>query len=152
MALFFGLSGTGKTTLSADPNRPLIGDDEHGWTDTGVFNFEGGCYAKCIDLSAEKEPEIYKAIRHGAILENIGFYKGTRTVDFAYKERTENTRVSYPINFIENALKKSVGGQPKNIFFLTYDAFWCIASNFKTFNWAGNVFFPFRLYFESCRY
>lgn len=122
-ALFFGLSGTGKTTLSADPERPLIGDDEHGWTESGVFNFEGGCYAKCIDLSAEKEPDIYKAIRHGAILENIGFYERTRTVDYSYKAKTENTRVSYPIHFIDNALKKSVGGQPKNIFFLTYDAF-----------------------------
>jgi phosphoenolpyruvate carboxykinase (ATP) len=122
-ALFFGLSGTGKTTLSADPNRELIGDDEHGWTDKVVFNFEGGCYAKTIDLSAEKEPEIYAAIRHGALLENIGFHEGTRTVDFAYKKKTENTRVSYPIHFIANALKKSVGGQPKNIFFLTYDAF-----------------------------
>jgi phosphoenolpyruvate carboxykinase (ATP) len=123
VALFFGLSGTGKTTLSADPNRPLIGDDEHGWTNNAVFNFEGGCYAKVIDLSAEKEPDIYRAIRHGAILENIGFVDGTRTVDFAYKARTENTRVSYPIHFIDNALPKSVGGEPTNIFFLTYDAF-----------------------------
>ena len=124
VALFFGLSGTGKTTLSADPNRPLIGDDEHGWTNNSVFNFEGGCYAKTIDLSAEKEPDIYKAIRHGAILENIGFYESTRTVDYSFKGKTENTRVSYPINYIENALpKSSVNGEPKNIFFLTYDAF-----------------------------
>jgi len=123
VALFFGLSGTGKTTLSADPNRPLIGDDEHGWTNTGVFNFEGGCYAKVIDLSAEKEPDIFNAIRHGAILENIGFVPGTRSVDYAFKDKTENTRVSYPIHFISNALPKSVGGQPQNIFFLTYDAF-----------------------------
>jgi phosphoenolpyruvate carboxykinase (ATP) len=122
-ALFFGLSGTGKTTLSADPNRPLIGDDEHGWDHNSVFNFEGGCYAKCIDLSAEKEPDIYKAIRHGAILENIEFLPGTRTVDYTSKKRTENTRVSYPINFIDNALPVSKAGEPKNIFFLTYDAF-----------------------------
>jgi phosphoenolpyruvate carboxykinase (ATP) len=123
VALFFGLSGTGKTTLSADPARPLIGDDEHGWTKTGVFNFEGGCYAKVIDLSPEKEPDIFKAIRPGAILENIGYLPGTQTVDFAYKAKTENTRVSYPIHYIDNALEKSVGGHPKNIFFLTYDAF-----------------------------
>ncbi len=123
VALFFGLSGTGKTTLSADPNRPLIGDDEHGWTHKSVFNFEGGCYAKCIDLSAEKEPDIFQAIRHGAILENINFYENTRTVDYSNKDKTENTRVSYPINFIPNALEKSVGGEPKNVFFLTYDAF-----------------------------
>ena len=121
-ALFFGLSGTGKTTLSADPNRGLIGDDEHGWTDTGVFNFEGGCYAKCIDLSAEKEPEIYAAIKHGAILENINFFPGTRTVDYSNCSITENTRVSYPLNYISNAVEPSVGGIPKNVFFLTYDA------------------------------
>jgi phosphoenolpyruvate carboxykinase (ATP) len=123
VALFFGLSGTGKTTLSADPNRLLIGDDEHGWDDDSVFNFEGGCYAKCIDLSAEKEPDIFAAIKHGAILENIGFIPGTRTVDYSAMPRTENTRVSYPLYFIKNSLPKSVAGEPKNIFFLTYDAF-----------------------------
>ena len=122
-AVFFGLSGTGKTTLSADPNRNLIGDDEHGWCDEGVFNFEGGCYAKCIDLTAEKEPEIYKAIKHGAILENIAFKPGTHTPDFENTEITQNTRVSYPIHHIENALNSSQGGNPKNIFFLTCDAF-----------------------------
>ncbi|MCH2021827.1 MAG: phosphoenolpyruvate carboxykinase (ATP) [Saprospiraceae bacterium] len=122
-AVFFGLSGTGKTTLSADPKRNLIGDDEHGWSSEGVFNFEGGCYAKTIDLSAEKEPEIYNAIKFGAILENIKFFEGTRTPDYENIEITQNTRVSYPIHHIENALEPSKGGIPKNIFFLTCDAF-----------------------------
>lgn len=122
-ALFFGLSGTGKTTLSADPNRKLIGDDEHGWNDHGVFNFEGGCYAKCIDLSAEKEPAIYNAIRRGALVENTRFYPGTNVIDFANKTITENTRVSYPLHYISNAVEPSTGGIPANIFFLTCDAY-----------------------------
>ena len=123
VAVFFGLSGTGKTTLSADPDRKLIGDDEHGWTDTGIFNFEGGCYAKCIDLSEEKEPEIYHAIRPGALVENIAFYSGTNKIDFSSKKFTENTRVSYPLEFISNAAQPSIGKHPKNIFFLTCDAY-----------------------------
>jgi phosphoenolpyruvate carboxykinase (ATP) len=122
-AVFFGLSGTGKTTLSADPKRSLIGDDEHGWTDEGVFNFEGGCYAKVIDLTLESEPEIFNAIKFGAILENTRFVSGTRKVDFTNKEITENTRVSYPLSHIENAVQPSVGGIPENIFFLTCDAY-----------------------------
>ena len=122
-ALFFGLSGTGKTTLSADPNRKLIGDDEHGWTDDGVFNFEGGCYAKTIDLSAEKEPEIYNAIRPGALVENTVFIAGTNKIDFSNKSITENTRVSYPLDFISNAQESGTGGIPENIFFLTCDAY-----------------------------
>ena len=122
-AIFFGLSGTGKTTLSADPNRKLIGDDEHGWTPDSVFNFEGGCYAKLIDLSAEKEPEIYNAIRPGALIENITFIPGTKTIDFTSKQVTENTRISYPLDFISNALEPSIGKTPKNIFFLTADAY-----------------------------
>ncbi len=122
-AIFFGLSGTGKTTLSADPDRMLIGDDEHGWSQDGIFNFEGGCYAKTIDLTEEKEPDIYRAIKHGAILENIKFYDKTRTPDYANAEITENTRVSYPIYHIENALPESRAGRPNNIFFLTADAF-----------------------------
>ncbi len=122
-AVFFGLSGTGKTTLSADPNRGLIGDDEHGWSDNTVFNFEGGCYAKCVNLSAEKEPQIYNAIRFGSLLENIEFFDGTTAVDFDNISKTENTRVAYPINFIDNAVEPSVAGPPQNIFFLTCDAF-----------------------------
>jgi phosphoenolpyruvate carboxykinase (ATP) len=122
-AIFFGLSGTGKTTLSSDENRRLIGDDEHGWAEDTVFNFEGGCYAKTIDLSREKEPQIYDAIKFGAILENIGFVEGSSTPDYTDKTITENTRVSYPIHFIDNIAVPSVGNAPKNIFFLTADAF-----------------------------
>jgi phosphoenolpyruvate carboxykinase (ATP) len=123
-AIFFGLSGTGKTTLSADPNRRLIGDDEHGWApDNVIFNFEGGCYAKTIDLSPEKEPDIYKAIKDGAILENIGFHRNSNHVNFADRTRTENTRVSYPLSHIENAAIPSLGQNPRNIFFLTCDAY-----------------------------
>lgn len=122
-AIFFGLSGTGKTTLSADPNRSLIGDDEHGWSEESVFNFEGGCYAKCVDLSKEKEPQIFNAIRFGALVENTEFYEDTTTIDFKNISKTENTRVAYPIYYIDNALETSIGKSPKNIFFLTCDAY-----------------------------
>lgn len=122
-AVFFGLSGTGKTTLSSDEDRRLIGDDEHGWSPEGVFNFEGGCYAKTIDLSRDKEPQIWDAIKFGAILENIGFKEGTSTPDYTDNSITENTRVSYPIEHIDNIMVPSAGGHPKNIFFLTADAF-----------------------------
>lgn len=122
-AIFFGLSGTGKTTLSADPSRELIGDDEHGWTDDAVFNFEGGCYAKVINLSREGEPDIYDAIKFGALLENVRYFPGTRKVNYEDSTVTENTRVSYPIEHINNAKIPSIGDVPKNIFFLTCDAF-----------------------------
>jgi len=122
-ALFFGLSGTGKTTLSADPDRRLIGDDEHGWAGDQVFNFEGGCYAKVINLSAEREPQIHADIRFGAVLENTRFFPGTRQVDYANGSVTENTRAAYPVDYIPNAVRPSVGQAPKNIFFLTADAF-----------------------------
>ena len=125
--LFFGLSGTGKTTLSTDPNRLLIGDDEHGWSENGLFNFEGGCYAKAIRLSKDDEPDIYNAIRHGALLENVVYDLNTHEVDFDNASKTENTRVSYPISHIENSLSHkglpSTSGHPKNIIFLTCDAF-----------------------------
>lgn len=123
VAIFFGLSGTGKTTLSADPKRALIGDDEHGWDDDGVFNFEGGCYAKCINLSKENEPDIYNAIRRDALLENL-VVLADGTVDFADASKTENTRVSYPIYHIENIVKPvSKGGHATKVIFLTADAF-----------------------------
>lgn len=121
-ALFFGLSGTGKTTLSADPERRLIGDDEHGWTERGVFNFEGGCYAKCIKLNPNSEPQIFGAVRFGAVLENV-VLRGDRSPDYEDASKTENTRVAYPLGHIANAVEPSVGGHPKNIVFLTADAF-----------------------------
>ncbi|MCL2039390.1 MAG: phosphoenolpyruvate carboxykinase (ATP) [Bacteroidetes bacterium] len=122
-ALFFGLSGTGKTTLSTDPRRDLIGDDEHGWDDDGIFNFEGGCYAKCIDLDAEKEPDIYNAIKRDALLENV-VLNSDNSVDFKSAKKTENTRVSYPLYHIERIVKPvSKGTHPKNVIFLTADAF-----------------------------
>jgi phosphoenolpyruvate carboxykinase (ATP) len=117
------LSGTGKTTLSSDPNRRLIGDDEHGWSENTVFNFEGGCYAKTIDLTREKEPQIFDAIKFGALLENIGFVEESSTPDYTDGSITENTRVSYPIHHIDNIMIPSKAGAPQNIFFLTADAF-----------------------------
>ena len=123
VAIFFGLSGTGKTTLSADPKRKLVGDDEHCWSADGVFNIEGGCYAKTIDLSREEEPEIYDSIRFGSILENVGINPDTRVVDFHDTSITLNTRTSYPINYIPNAKIPCVTGHPRNIIFLTADAF-----------------------------
>jgi len=122
-AVFFGLSGTGKTTLSADPERKLIGDDEHGWAEDSVFNFEGGCYAKCVDLTKEKEPQIFDAIRFGSLVENTRFIPGTTTVDYTNISVTENTRAAYPIDLIDNIAVPSVGKTPENIFFLTADAF-----------------------------
>jgi len=123
VALFFGLSGTGKTTLSAEPTRRLIGDDEHGWSDHGVFNFEGGCYAKTIKLSREKEPQIWKAIRFGTILENVVLNSDTRLLDFDSDEITENTRAAYRLAFIDNAVRPGIGGHPSHVVFLTADAF-----------------------------
>ncbi|MCR4672418.1 MAG: phosphoenolpyruvate carboxykinase (ATP) [Lachnospiraceae bacterium] len=122
-AIFFGLSGTGKTTLSADPNRKLIGDDEHGWSPDGVFNFEGGCYAKCIDLAEETEPDIFHAIRYGTLVENVIMDPETRALDFHDKSITENTRAGYPVDFISNSQIPGVGGVPKVVVFLTADAF-----------------------------
>jgi len=124
--ILFGLSGTGKTTLSSDPNRTLIGDDEHVWTDKGLFNIEGGCYAKCDGLKFEKEPEIFKAVKFGAVLENCKYYEDdpdrTRTINYDDVSLTENTRVCYPLEHIENVRMPAIAGHPKNVIFLTCDA------------------------------
>lgn len=124
VTLYFGLSGTGKTTLSADPKRRMLGDDEHVWHKRGVFNIEGGCYAKCINLSKETEPEIFNAIKFGALLENVGFHnERSRVVDYKDISLTENTRCSYPLNHIDNAKFPSAGHHPENIIMLTCDGF-----------------------------
>ena len=147
VALFFGLSGTGKTTLSADPNRTLIGDDEHGWGPQGVFNFEGGCYAKCIKLSAEAEPEIYATTkRFGTVLENVVFDPETRICDFDDDSKTENTRAAYPLEFIPNASRTGRAGMPKNIVLADRRRLRRDAADRQADAGAGDVSLPVRLH------
>ena len=151
-AIFFGLSGTGKTTLSTDPKRLLIGDDEHGWDDNGVFNFEGGCYAKVINLDKESEPDIYNAIRRDALLENVTVDKDGK-IDFADKSVTENTRVSYPINHIEKIVRPvSSAPAAKNVIFLSADAFRSTSSCIYPDTRADTVLLPVWIHSKTCWY
>ena len=151
-AIFFGLSGTGKTTLSTDPERALIGDDEHGWDDDGVFNFEGGCYAKCIKLSKQNEPDIFNAIRRDALLENLVILSDG-SIDFNDSSKTENTRVSYPIYHINNIVKPvSKAGPAKKVIFLTADAFGVLPPVSRLTEEQTQILFSKRLYCKSCRY
>ena len=151
-ALFFGLSGTGKTTLSADPNRGLIGDDEHGWSDNGIFNVEGGCYAKCINLSHENEPQIWEAIKFGSLVENVIMDPETREFDFADSSLTENTRVGYPVDYIPNCVIPGVAGHPKTVVFLTADAFGVIPPHLQAGQEPGHVSLRLRLYLQAGRH
>ena len=152
-ALFFGLSGTGKTTLSSDPERRLIGDDEHGWSDRGVFNFEGGCYAKTIRLSAEAEPQIYATTRRfGTVLENVVIDPDTRALDLDDDRLTENTRAAYPISFIDNAVPSGQGGHPQNIVMLTADAFGVLPPIARLTPGRRDVSLPVRLHGQGGRH
>jgi len=153
VSLFFGLSGTGKTTLSADPDRALIGDDEHGWYDKGVFNFEGGCYAKVIKLNPETEPEIYSAtLKFGSIVENVEFDPETRKIDFDSSKFTENTRSAYQIDSLQGIVPEGVGGIPNTIFMLTYDAFGVLPPISKLTSEQAMYFFPSWIYCQSSRH